>query len=248
LNVMKNDLCYGLSRPVQLRSSDGEKCEATAYVYRDPMVTMVEAIKLREELDRFSEEIWPKGNVKKDDYRLSFFKNPKKGKPLEFDGEAYDFYCYDKGFFAFLGNSNLSLEKALDQYSLRNESEVAFKQMLGNVLRTTRVHSTATLNGLAFTSFIGLSVLTDLRMRLRRKDAKGKELRSTYTIAEALKTLQKVMMVRDASGRCRLLNVTKKEKQLARELGFEGLFDSAESINKLLSARHLADSLGSSQS
>lgn len=62
-----------------------------------------------------------------------------------------------------------------------------------------------------------------------------------YTMHELLKTLQRITLVRDANGgRCRLLNVTEKDRKLVACLGFEGLFDDAEEVNNLLSARRLS--------
>ena len=62
-----------------------------------------------------------------------------------------------------------------------------------------------------------------------------------YTMHELLKTLQRITLVRDANGGwCRLLNVTEKDRKLVACLGFEGLFDDAEEVNNLLSARRLS--------
>lgn len=157
------------------------------------------------------------------------------------DEYYFDNHCCDMGFFAFVSNRKLPIEQALSHYSLRNEAEVTFKTMMGNLIRTTRVHSTAALNGLVFTSFIGLSILTELRALLRRPDENGVPLSKTYTMHELLKTLQRITLVRDANGgRCRLLNVTEKDRKLVACLGFEGLFDDAEEVNNLLSARRLS--------
>lgn len=242
LRIMENGRCYGLRRPVQLRSSAGKTCDVNAFVYRDPVATMDKAVELKKELERFQKN-WLEGAANKDDDKLRFFKDPKVNQPLELDEQTFDLHCYDLGFFAFVSNCDLSLEEALNRYSMRNEAEVAFKQMLGGMMRATRVHSTHALYGQVFTTFIGLSILTGLRTRLKNLDSKGKQLCSTYTVRETFKTLQKVMLRRDPNGRCRLLNVTKKEKDLVKALGFDGLFDSADSVYDLLSAKRLADHL-----
>ena len=76
---------------------------------------------------------------------------------------------------------------------------------------------------------------------MRRPDENGVPLSKIYTMHELLKTLQRITLVRDANGgRCRLLNVTEKDRKLVACLGFEGLFDDAEEVNNLLSARRLS--------
>jgi len=45
------------------------------------------------------------------------------------------------GYLAFVSNAKAELEESLGIYKLRNDAEVVFKLMLGNLLRTTRVHS-----------------------------------------------------------------------------------------------------------
>ncbi len=69
--------------------------------------------------------------------------------------------CFLMGYFAFVSNAKAELEESLDIYKLRNEAEVVFKLMLGNLLRTTRVHSSQALEGLLFTTFVALSILTN---------------------------------------------------------------------------------------
>lgn len=239
-HIVPDKDCYGVVRHIELMAPDGDRREAMAYIYRNPMTTMLEVSALKKELKKVQDG-WMHGTVEADDKRLDFFKDPVPGEPLELDEFYFDNHCYDMGFFAFVSNRKLPIEQALSHYSLRNEAEVTFKTMMGNLIRTTRVHSTAALNGLVFTSFIGLSILTELRALLRRPDENGVPLSKTYTMHELLKTLQRITLVRDANGgRCRLLNVTEKDRKLVACLGFEGLFDDAEEVNNLLSARRLS--------
>ncbi len=106
-----------------------------------------------------------------------------------------------------------------------------------------RVHSSAALDGALFTSFIGLSILTDMRRRMERLISSGKPLKSLYTIEEVFKTLQRITLLREPNGRCRLLNVSGRDRQLMADLGFEGLFDSADAVYELLTARHMDEVL-----
>ncbi len=105
------------------------------------------------------------------------------------------------------------------------------------------MHSSAALDGALFTSFIGLSILTDMRRRMERLISSGKPLKSLYTIEEVFKTLQRITLLREPNGRCRLLNVSGRDRQLMADLGFEGLFDSADAVYELLTARHMDEVL-----
>ena len=168
-HIVPDKDCYGVVRHIELMAPDGDRREAMAYIYRNPMTTMLEVSALKKELKKVQDG-WMHGTVEADDKRLDFFKDPVPGEPLVLDEYYFDNHCYDMGFFAFVSNRKLPIEQALSHYSLRNEAEVTFKTMMGNLIRTTRVHSTAALNGLVFTSFIGLSILTELRALLRRPD------------------------------------------------------------------------------
>ncbi len=163
------------------------------------------------------------------------------------DARNFEQYCYELGFFAYVGNRQITKETALSDYAMHNEVEVSFKLMLGHLLRTARVHSTAALDGALFTSFIGLSILTDMRRRMERLNSSDRPLKSLYTIEEVFKTLQRITLLREPNGRCRLLNVSGRDRQLVADLGFEGLFDSADAVYELLTARHLQDVFAKSQ-
>jgi hypothetical protein len=69
----------------------------------------------------------------------------------------------------------------------------------------------------------------------------AKGLRSSYSVPE----LSSVRLVQSPTGEMYLTNVTSREKDIAAALGFPGLFDSAEYIDKLLSVSYLAERLKS---
>ena len=91
--------------------------------------------------------------------------------------------CFLLGHFAFVSNADADLEASLDIYKLRNEAEVVFKLILGNLMKTTRVHSTQALEGLL------LSILTNLRVRTKA-NLDGQPICSSYTIAEVFARLK----------------------------------------------------------
>ena len=130
------------------------------------------------------------------------------------------------GYFAFVSNTDADLEEALDIYKLRNEAEVVFKLMLEHLMKTTRVHSTQALEGLLFTTFVALSILTNLRTRMKA-DLNGQPVCSNYTIAEVFARLKKIQLI-EIEGKKYLINVSGKDKKLVEALGFGGLYDSPE--------------------
>ena len=73
--------------------------------------------------------------------RDSFYDEAKAGEPLQRNMVRITEECFLMGYFAFVSNAKAELEESLDIYKLGNEAEVVFKLMLGNLLRTTRVHS-----------------------------------------------------------------------------------------------------------
>ena len=136
--------------------------------------------------------------------------------------------CFLMGYFAFVSNAKAELEESLDIYKLRNEAEVVFKLMLGNLLRTTRVHSSQALEGLLFTTFVALSILTNLRVRMKA-DLNGQPISSSYTIAEVFARLKKIQLI-ELEGKKYLINVLAKDKKLVEALGFAGLYDSPDAV------------------
>ncbi|MEI3011923.1 MAG: hypothetical protein V8T46_06780 [Sutterella seckii] len=107
-----------------------------------------------------------------------------------------------------------------------------FKLMLGNLMKTTRVHSTQALEGLLFTTFVALSILTNLRARMKA-DLNGQPVCANYTIAEVFARLKKIQLI-EIEGKKYLINVSGKDKKLVEALGFGGLYDSPEAALKPL--------------
>lgn len=104
----------------------------------------------------------------------------------------------------------------------------AFKLMLGNILRTTRVHSSQALEGLLFTTFVALCILTNLRVRMKA-DLNGQPISSNFTIAEVIARLKKIQLI-ELEGKKYLINVSAKDKKLVEALGFAGLYDSPDAV------------------
>ena len=202
---------------------------------------------------------WTTGKASADDPLLRFFKDPVKGEELTRDWNEINQYCYMQGFFACTTNVNETPDGLLSKYRLRNEVEVLFKLMFGDMYRTTRMQSTPVLEGQVFTVFVGLGILGRLRQALMNKVPARKNVRAAsvdlidpedgtrvlldwMTISELITRLRKIMLVKE-HGKCRLLHVTQADKDFVAQLGYPGLFDSADEVDQLLSAKRLADTI-----
>ena len=249
---LRQQRCYGVKSETVI-ASDGHRMTVHSYVFRSPNKEMTETDELLDRLDAF-EKAWPrkKENAlsQADKKNLEFFDATSEGD-LVLDEARVSYECYGLGYFGLVGNVDISLMDALTRYRQRNEVEVAFKLMFQHLLTSTRVHSSAALDGLLMTTFVGLSILTYLRTRmhgtipneLARNPEHVSAINNLWTIQEMLKDLRRIKLAYSKSGKPRLLNVVKRDRDLAEALGFPGLFDSAENVAKLLSGSHLLETL-----
>ena len=98
------------------------------------------------------------------------------------------------------------------------------------------------------TTIVGLSILTYLRTHMNERipneragdPDEGSIINSLWTIQELLKDLRRIKIAFSKSGKSKLINVVERDKDVVAALGFPGLFDSAESVAELLSAKNLA--------
>ena len=249
---LRQQRCYGVKSKTAV-SCDGHRMNIHSYVFRSPSKEMTETDELLDRLEAFQRG-WPrkKNSVlsQADRKNLDFFVVTPNGNLL-LDEERVSYECYCLGYFGLVGNVDITLMDALTKYRQRNEVEVAFKLMFQHLLTSTRVHSSAALDGLLMTTFVGLSILTYLRTKmngtipneLARNPERTSSINSLWTIQEMLKDLRRIKLAYTKSGKPRLLNVVKRDRDLAEALGFPGLFDSAENVAKLLSGSHLAATL-----
>lgn len=249
---LRQQRCYGVKSETVI-ASDGHRMTVHSYVFRSPNKEMTETDELLDRLDAF-EKAWPRKKENAlsqvDKKNLEFFDVTSEGD-LVLDEARVSYECYGLGYFGLVGNVDISLMDALTKYRQRNEVEVAFKLMFQHLLTSTRVHSSAALDGLLMTTFVGLSILTYLRTKmhgtipneLARNPEHVSAINNLWTIQEMLKDLRRIKLAYSKSGKPRLLNVVKRDRDLAEALGFPGLFDSAENVAKLLSGSHLLETL-----
>ena len=244
-NLLRNRGCYAVSSRCPIDSRQ-EPADLNLFVYRSPVKEMSQTDELYERLDRI-EQAWLDGDTGAlGDSDRVFYKDPVPGVPLVRDEAQITQYCRTLGYFAFSSNVVTDAVTCYDDYSFRNEIEVFFKQQKRNGFHSALVQSEAALRGLALTAFIGTAATTDILHRMRRPAAStAKGLRSSYSVPELLTKLSSVRLVQSPTGEMYLTNVTSREKDIAAALGFPGLFDSAEYIDKLLSVSYLAERLKS---
>jgi len=250
-NYILGEQCYGV-KAVKTISSKSGSISTYNYVFFDPNRQMDAIEDLKKDMGEF-EKSWclNEQKIMKENLANYYDEEELKKGNLVRKNKEIDYDCYCKGFFAFVSNINCGLKEALDLYRERNEVEVSFKVMFKYLLKTTRSHSTINFNGLLFITYIALYILMKLRKamknRVLRKKKSGVQSEDEYieigklmSIGELLKRLQKIVLVKNGETYY-LKNVTKDDRELVANLGFPGLFDSAEEVNKLLSARYLVD-------
>lgn len=249
---LRQQRCYGVKSETVV-ACDGYRMTVHSYVFRSPNKEMTETDELLDRLEAF-EKVWPrkKENTlsQADRKNLEFFDVTSEGDLL-LDKAKVSYECYGLGYFGLVGNVDISLMDALTKYRQRNEVEVAFKLMFQHLLTSTRVNSSAALDGLLMTTFVGLSILTYLRTKmngtipneLARNPEHVSAINNLWTIQEMLKDLRRIKLAYTKSGKPRLLNVVKRDRDLAEAWGFPGLFDSADNVAKLLSGSHLVEML-----
>ncbi len=251
-SYLRQQRCYGVKSETVI-ASDGHRMTVHSYVFRSPHKEMTETDELLDRLDAFKKaRPRKKENAlsQADRKNLEFFDVTSEGD-LVLDEAKVSYECYGLGYFGLVGNVDISLMDALTKYRQRNEVEVAFKLMFQHLLTSTRVHSSAALDGLLMTTFVGLSILTYLRTKmngtipneLARNPEHVSAINNLWTIQEMLKDLRRIKLAYGKSGKPRLLNVVKRDRDLAEALGFPGLFDSAENVANLLSGSHLVETL-----
>ena len=225
--LLENADFYGVQEQKELKATTG-KLDVTVSVFRNPVEEMAATRRLFKRLVKF-ESLWLAGKADANDELLRFYKNPEPGVALVRNMTEVSEECYLFGYFAFVSNAGMTPGDSLETYRLRNEAEVVFKLMLANLMKTTRVHSTQALEGLLFTTFIALGILTELRKRMKAT-FETSTINSTFTIAELLARLKKIQVVTVEGKSEYLINVSGRDKRLIEALGFPGMFDSVENV------------------
>lgn len=132
------------------------------------------------------------------------------------------------GCFAFAGTLNLTLEEVLNQQATLVNASLNFENS---------GESSPSLSALI--ALIALTVVATLQARLLSAALKeggrnGHAAPAGISASGIFRTLQLIVMSRDAEGRPQLHNVTDEARALVKRLGLEGLFDDPENVAELL--------------
>ena len=103
-------------------------------------------------------------------------------------------------------------------------------------MKTVRSHSEATVKGRFIVSFLALCIICEIRRRMRLPlvefGANGKitkelaPLGSEYTFEEILNTLQTVQALTTRDGKMQMMDVTKRQHEIARRLRCPDVYSS----------------------
>lgn len=244
-NYISQYKCYGVKDEVILERNDGDPLNLSVYVFRNTQKQEEAISELTKNLKNF-ELSWVRSNsIEKDKLRSDplyrYYYRNHDNRPLVLNQDEFETDCYDFGIFSMAGNIDKPIIDVLDIYKKRNTIEVDFKLLFNHLMGTTRSHYTYNFDGLLFVTFVGLNILTYINKMMtnsfKNEFSRDGEsiLKKIYTISELFNELRSVRMTYSYDGSPRLLNVTRREKEIVKALGLEGLFDNPENVERLLS-------------
>lgn len=164
-------------------------------VFRDPVLEMQKTRQLLAALGQFEDD-WLAGRATSDNDLMAYFKRPKEGAsgPLIRDHATVSQACPYQGFFAVLTNEDFSLEEALALHRLRDEVETLLASLLTDALSNGAYTTQEAREGVLFTSFLTIGLVTHLRVKIL---AKGAELSAQMPkrAVDVLHRLKKIQMI-----------------------------------------------------
>ena len=238
---------WGATVKVQPQFDDGVKRDVWVHVFRSEKKSYNEDEGFFEDLDEFESE-WnnwrkPAGS----DRECPLLKSPllKKyylqpcGTPgvteLRRNHEAIDRDTRYFGFYASVTTMECEAQQAKESYSNRDLIEKCFKAGKTDLnMSTVRSHSTSTIEGRFIVSFVALSILCEIRRRMSQRtrvaSARGarevRPLADEMSFAELKNYMGSIQAVYDGNGKGRWLEITNRQHDIARRLGFDGLYKS----------------------
>lgn len=266
---LRNRGYYGLKCTKEIRQGR-RRMETQEYVFRNPVAEMTAMDEILDALERF-EKTWdgkrPTAYAERDLYH--FFVKPQPGVPLVIDDKILNYESGKRAIFSLIGNAEMTLDEALDAARRRDDAAKAAEALDETLRRVTFPQDPNTPNASTFpidretlesrtmTGFVALGILFGLRGRLAGHVEKARAKGETTSLAargygseadlksvrNLLRDLGRIRLTYSKTGKARLVGVTQADKALVKDLGFPGLFDSADAVAKLLSAKGLAESL-----
>lgn len=173
---------------------------------------------------------------------------PPMGEPgtcdLVRDDDAINEASQYFGLFASVSTMPCNAQTAIETYSNRDSIEKCFKAGKSDIsLDTIRSHTDATMVGRLIVSFCALTILCELRRRMKTSfvetNSKGEECK-TYTPLQNEMTFNAVLNYLDSikirygksRSEVRYEEVTEKQKLIAKRLGCQSVFDAVPEYAK----------------
>lgn len=240
--------CWGATVEKEQTFPDGQKHKVWVHVYRSDAKSHTENAAFYRVLEAFESDWanWRQEEHKKDTVcpllhspLLKYFKAPKRepGKcRLETDSAAIDDATRYFGFFCNVSTMKCTAAEALDIYQTRDVIEKTFKGGKTDIeIDVVRAHKDNTLEGRFLVGFVAMSILCELRRLMRQptklEQKKGpvkdiQPLSKEMTVNELKNRLSSIRMLYTGSGEKRWLEVTGKQHEIARRLGFPDLYET----------------------
>ena len=240
--------CWGATVEKEQTFPDGQKHKVWVHVYRSDAKSHTENAAFYRVLEAFESDWanWRQEEHKKDTVcpllhspLLKYFKAPKRepGKcRLETDSAAIDDATRYFGFFCNVSTMKCTAAEALDIYQTRDVIEKTFKGGKTDIeIDVARAHKDNTLEGRFLVGFVAMSILCELRRLMRQptklEQKKGpvkdiQPLSKEMTVNELKNRLSSIRMLYTGSGEKRWLEVTGKQHEIARRLGFPDLYET----------------------
>jgi len=123
-------------------------------------------------------------------------ETPKRGIQVEVKQDAITQAKRYYGYFAFLSNEKMDSITALELYRNKDMVEKAFGNLKERLnMRRTLVSSEKSLDGKLFTAFVGLEILSYIKLHMQQKSSLLITLCSRYSINWILSNVSKILVI-----------------------------------------------------
>lgn len=239
---------WGKTVEQQLKFADGQQRTVWVHIFRDEMKSHLASQQLFDEIEAFEHE-W--GVVDAGDQqatnallksRTLMYFQPPTGSPgtceLVRDYDVINDVSRYFGFFASVSTMKCDAQTAIETYHNRDNIEKCFKAGKSDInLDAIRSHTEATMKGRFIVSFCALTILCELRRRMKSpffEKSKAGEIKKKHTPLSDEMTFSAMLNYLDSVkvsygnkfGDVRYEEVTQKQRLVAKRLGCDGVFDT----------------------
>lgn len=244
---------WGKTVVMELDFGQGRKHPVWVHVFRDDQKTHLTNMEFFAELEQLEDE-WKSRTARQQQNRqallnstlLNYYK-PPKGEPgrctLERDYDKLNEATRYFGFFASVSTMKCDAQQAIETYHHHDNIEKCFKAGKSDCnMDSIRSHTEETMKGRFIVSFFALTVLSELRRRMREPMYKTKNNGETVrykpvgdemSLQELMNDLDSIKVVYGRTAEdMRLAKVTKRQCLLAKRMRCEGVYDSVPEYAK----------------